>query len=84
MTITETKAAIDAIKDRLSRDFDMSLAQRLHDLEDRMFAEKPLNCRDAIHQIEFLADYLLEAESGPHPAEEMLRRVIDRLQGENR
>lgn len=75
-TVTELKAAIDAVRTPLWEDFSSAHASRLHDLEDLMLAAKPRSMGEAIDQLEFLADYLLETD-GDHPGEEMLRNVID-------
>ena len=80
MTITELKTEIDAIHRHLDQDFDHARSTRLHDLEAAMFAARAGNAEEAVMQLDFLADFMLEAENGPHPAEEMLRTVIEVLQ----
>jgi hypothetical protein len=80
VNITELKTEIDTIHQHLAQDFDHARANRLHDLEAAMFAARASDAEEAVAQLDFLANYLLEAENGPHPAEEMLRSAIGALQ----
>lgn len=79
MTITELKTDIENVRHLLSLDFDHAQANRLHDLETVMFASRPSCGEEAVIQMEFLGDVLLEQAGGLLPAEDMLRSAIEVL-----